>query len=411
MEGGGVGQIIDGLSGAVFTAEQDDLISNNVNSVQVFAGDLFVATPLGISRFANNLFSDQNAGLGALEVFDLALDSDGNLLAGTPVGLYQWDPAGETWSLVGGFNGVVHEISSKDGLIYLRSNNVVPVYNGSSWQSFATPAGRLGAIHAGNDFWIGGEAAESVPGLFTVRNAYVGRLGGSNNFEVQEIPASQVVGVGGIAFSGSNPFLGSPAWNSVMSARLDGAWTHFRYQAPGVNVESEYLSDGQILVAKSGPDQEVWAGLFVGTGLARITPETGVVDLISPLNSGMKGKRIIGLEVHPDGPVIMTHDDGDAERVEVLIDPSDWSNPANWIVLPLDRMGGAAVGVWEAVVQRRDVVWFAVKSVGLVRWDINGEFAGPDEPLTWADQSDDTWGGSFGEPVRHEPEIGWYCGA
>jgi len=37
------------------------------------------------------------------------------------------------------------------------------------------------------------------------------------------------------------------------------------------------------------------------------------------------------------------------------------------------------------------VIWFAISGVGLVRWDINGLDAGPNDPLTWFDPSDDVW--------------------
>ncbi len=389
MTDGGVGVITDGLSGAVWTAEQDGLISNNVNSVQVFDGDLFVATPVGISRFANNLFTDQNTGLGSLEVHDLQLDSDGNLLAGTQAGLFQWDPAVETWSMAHGNSDPIAEISCSPGLIYVRSGNSVQVYNGISWQSFSTPSGSLGAIYAGDDFWIGGQASSSVSGQYTIRNAYLGRLGGGSTFEVEEIQGSQVTNVAGVAFSGSNPYVGSWVWFSVISGYQDGAWNHVRYKSD--NSDNASLSPGQILVMDSGPDLSVWASVFHGTGLARITPSSGLVDLITPLNSGLQGGRVIGIEVHPDGPVITTHDWDNAEKVEVLVDPSDWGNSAQWMTLPLDGGLGPAVNVWDAVVQRRDVVWFAVQDVGVVRWDINGDQAGPDDPLTWLDQSDDRW--------------------
>ena len=61
MDGAGIGQIVDGLSGNLYTAEQDDLISNTVNAMQIWEGQLFVGTPIGVSRFANNVFTDQNA--------------------------------------------------------------------------------------------------------------------------------------------------------------------------------------------------------------------------------------------------------------------------------------------------------------------------------------------------------------
>ena len=59
------------------------------------------------------------------------------------------------------------------------------------------------------------------------------------------------------------------------------------------------------------------------------------------------------------------------------------------------------MSVWDAVVERNDVIWFAVEDVGLVRWDLNGS-AGPDDTLTWHDQSDDVWS----TPVAEFPGSG-----
>ena len=68
MDGEGLGQINSGLSGNIYTADQDGLISDDVTALQMFHGDLFVGTPAGISRFANNVFTDQNTGLTSLVI-------------------------------------------------------------------------------------------------------------------------------------------------------------------------------------------------------------------------------------------------------------------------------------------------------------------------------------------------------
>jgi hypothetical protein len=80
--------------------------------------------------------------------------------------------------------------------------------------------------------------------------------------------------------------------------------------------------------------------------------------------------------------------------VDVLLEPASWGDSANWISLPqtIDAIGSEAK-IWDAVIERRDVIWFAVETAGLIRWDINGQFAGPDDELTWADGSDDHWAG------------------
>ncbi len=390
MDGGGVGQINNGLSGAVFTAEQDGLINDAVNSLQIYDGDLFVATAVGVSRFADNLFSDQNVGLTSLEVHDLALDTDGELLAGTAEGVFRWDPVGETWALVGTNTDAALEVSCAAGRIYARSTNV-RVFNGSSWQTLQRQEGIVGAIYAGNDFWIGGQAGINLATEFVVRNAYVGRLSGATSFTVFEVPASQNLGAAGVAFSGDTPYIGSQIWQSVVSFRQNGTWDHITYQPASAENVGTRLSEGLVLSMASGPDDEVWTGLYNGTGLARTDPVTGLTDLINPTNSGLQGRNVVNIVVHPDGPVITLHDWVDAEKVEILVDPADWADAASWMVLPRDGGLGTGPSIWDAVVERADVIWFAVESVGVVRWDINGDQAGPDDPLTWLDQSDDRW--------------------
>jgi hypothetical protein len=80
------------------------------------------------------------------------------------------------------------------------------------------------------------------------------------------------------------------------------------------------------------------------------------------------------------------------DKVDVLVDPARWRDPSQWISLPLGPGGlGDGPTVWDAHVARADQVWFAVEGTGLVRWDVNGLSAGPDDPLTWFDQTDDHW--------------------
>lgn len=392
MDGAGVGLITDGLSGALFTAEQDGLISNDVRAVQVYDGDLFVGTGVGVSRFTSNLFTDQNTGLADVEIHDLALESDGNLLAATQAGVVRWDSGSESWAPVGGDTAPAFEISCSPGKIYVRGANL-RVYDGVAWQTLPYPAGGLGAIAAGSDFWIGGQFGANSGAEFVVRNAFLGRLTESGSFSVQEVPASQVLGANGVAFSGSDPYIGGQQWLSVVSSRHDQTWQHVHYELSTPENVGKRLSEGIILGMASGPDGAVWTALYAGTGLARIDRATGITDLINPNNSGLLGKQVVDLIVHPDGPVITLHDAFNDEKVEILVDPANWTSGASWMTLPHGAGVGLGAGesVWDAVVQRRDVVWFAVQDVGVVRWDINGDQAGPDDPLTWLDQSDDRW--------------------
>ena len=399
MDGGGVGLINDGLSGAIYTAEQDGLISNFVTSLQVFDGDLFVATPSGVSRFASNVFTDQNTGLGSLDVNDLTLDGNGDLLAATAAGVFRWDAGAETWSLVGGQTGVALEVSCSGSLVYVRGTNSARVYNGTTWVTLTPPTGATGAIHAGTEFWLGGRAGISTGAEFTIQNAYLARRNGATTFDVFEVTASQVLSAGGVTFSDGAPYVGGQVWQSVISSRHDGVWEHVHHELATADNVDKRLSEGIILALATGADDDVWAALYAGTGLARLDRAAGLTHLINPTNSGLLGKSIVNVVTHPDGPVLTLHDWADAEKVEILVDPDNWADAGSWLTLPLVGGLGDGPSVWDAVVQRRDVIWFAVESVGVVRWDINGDAAGPDDPLTWQDQSDDRWDA----PLRSVP--------
>jgi len=390
MNGSGVGAITDGLSGAVYTVEQDGLVSNTINALVLYQGDLFVATPAGVSRFANNLFTTVNSGIGGLQINDLTVAGNGDLMAATSFGVFRWDGAALSWIMVGSSPENVRQISSQGGLLYALGDRM-RVYNGTVWQVLAQPVGTATALEAGQEVWLGGSSGAAASGEIVVHNAYLGRLNGSNTFDVVEVTGSQVLNAEGVAFSGDTPYMGEHTWQSIISSRRQGVWHHDRWQqANGGNTDTR-LGLGVLLSLSAGPDSVVWAGLYAGTGLARLDPHSDRIDLLDPASSGLQGPGIVNLLVHPDGPVLTLHDWSDTEKVEILVDPVNWSDPASWMILP--RVGGLGdgPGVWDAVVQRRDVIWFAVETVGLVRWDINGELAGPDDPLTWHDQSDDRW--------------------
>jgi len=75
--------------------------------------------------------------------------------------------------------------------------------------------------------------------------------------------------------------------------------------------------------------------------------------------------------------------------VDVLIDPAQPFRAESWHHVTTAELGGNVV--LAAYAERRDVIWFSVQGVGLMRWDINGLVAGPDDPLTWRTTGDDDW--------------------
>jgi hypothetical protein len=113
------------------------------------------------------------------------------------------------------------------------------------------------------------------------------------------------------------------------------------------------------------------------------------VELLPPAEAPPGHHRTVRIVRHPDGPLMMCTD---LLGVDVLVEPARPRDPAAWVRLPVDTDGLGGGVVRDAVVARRDVVWFTVNGIGLMRWDINGP-AGPEAPLTWSDLADDVWTG------------------
>jgi hypothetical protein len=402
MDGAGIGQIIDGISGNLYTADQDGLISNTVNALQVWNGQLFVGTPVGVSRFANNVFTDQNAGFGSLVVNDFAIDDGGNLLAATNGGIYRWDDAGSTWVIVRALGGWALRLSCRAGETWAlgvdgSGNGILQVSSAGVWRTITLPNPKCRAICAGTDVWIGGRT-ELTSGARTLVQAYVGRREAGDQFTLRDFRASVVRNAEGVTFgAGDGYWIGD--WTGLGASGFDGTAWRYLWESASVAADSNgiFTAGGNMLSMAAGPDGTIWGGQYT-SGILRIDAVTGKVNHLVPAN-GLSGRSIINLVTHPDGPLIAMHDWADVEKVDVLVDPVHWRNPANWMVLPRTDGLGAGPGVWDAVVQRRDVVWFAVEDVGLVRWDINGDAAGPGDALTWLDQSDDRWDA----PVRYVP--------
>ena len=270
------------------------------------------------------------------------------------------------------------------------SNGVLHASAGGVWRSVALPQAKCRAICAGTDLWIGGRS-QVASGSRTFEQAYVGRREAGDQFTLRNFSASGARSCEGLAFgTDGDAWIGD--WRGQSLSRYDGAqWAHL-WQPANAAADSNgmFTAGGNVLAMATGPDGTIWANQFT-VGLLRVDGATGEVGHLTSTSSGLSAHFIVNLVTHPDGPLLVMHDVTDTEKVDVLVDPVHWRNPANWMVLPREGGLGAGPTVWDAVVERRDVVWFAVEDVGLVRWDINGDAAGPGDPLTWLDQSDDRW--------------------
>ncbi len=408
MDGGGVGIITNGISGLVYTAENDGLISNEINDLQVYSGDLFVATPQGISRFANNFFTDQNNGLSSPQVNELALDPEGNLIAAGAGGIFVWDPDADTWLPLGWTGGEVIGLSSNESNLWALdvtgSTNHVAYLSGTDWSFVALPYPRTSALDAGQDIWVGGRwigtgMSSSKSGL-----AWYGSYDGESIFDSHIVDASLVLDVWGLDIDADNrTWLGSNSGESV-SGILGQEVTNIFERASADNDSSGLINHwSNIQCVESDSRGLVYFGQY-GGGIVRRDNRTGELDLMTRntcgLPAGSNGSSLVNLAVHPDGTLIVMYDWATEQKVAILTDPEHWRGDANWYDVPQGSEGlGAAVGVWDALIERNDVVWFIAEGLGLMRWDINGYSAGPDDEITWSDFTDDAWAG----PISNIP--------
>jgi len=394
--GQGLGLITDGLSSSVYTAEQDGLISNDINDVQFLGGEVFVATPVGISRFANNVFTDQNTGLPGTEVFDLDLDAAGRLIVGGRGGVSRWDPDTESWTRIGSLADDVRRISSDDDHIYaLTIQSVLYQATGTTWAVIPLPESVCTAVHAAEELWVGGKAIRATGGG-KLEHAYLGRQLPAGDFITQLAYSTQVFNGMGVTIGADDSLWMGDFSGFDISRRVGGQWSHI-YELPhaGNDTLTLFPGRGNVLAMTTGAEGTVWATQFAGGGVLKYDPESDRTEHIEPGNSGLNGRLVVNLVSHPDGALFVLHDatlpNGDPEMVDVLVDPDHWSDPASWITLTRDDGLGEGSVAHDALVERRDVIWFAISGVGLVRWDINGLQAGPDDPLTWFDRTDDYW--------------------
>ncbi len=406
----GVGVVNDGFPGQVYTAELHGLIDNRINDLLFWGDELFVATPSGISRFADNLFSDQNTGLPDLNVNVLALDFDGSLLAGTDAGVARWDGTAEQWELLFTVDWPIIALDATEPEVWAVARgsggfNLVARWwraDQWAWAGPSAPGFEQGSALAVVDreiFYSGRyRDVDTMPS-----DCYLTFLGRRTDavWSTWIVNEPLVLVAEGVTID-NNDTVWMGDLEHVSIGGYDGEnWTNI-YQLAADDSTGLWNNRGAILSMVTAANGDVWLAQYgwgTRTGKIAFNPDA---DDGSPGNYRYHNNRmaefvgwgnsIVRLAAHPDGAVIFLHDNKDAGLVEVLIDPEHYRNPESWIY-PRDYVGSTLGGadVWAALAERRDVIWFAVQDLGLVRWDLNGLSAGPDDPLTWLDQTDDDW--------------------
>ena len=394
---GGVGQIVNGRSGSVLTADGHGLIDDTVLDLEVLDGDLFVATPVGVSRFADGEFTDQNTGLTNLYIDSFDVDADGNLLAAGHGGLYRWDAIGEAWTRLGGMGFWIYQVSCGGGQTWVRSSdgsggNLLGLWNGVDFTLVAVPFAKVSTIWADHELWLGGPSRED-PAMATLSSlAYLARRETAGEFTSWVMDGTLVFNCQGVTIGKDGQiWIGSNLGRAVSA--FDGdSWLNIYEIATAENDSSGLFNHGgNVLAMATGADGRIWFNQY-GAGALVHDPGTGTTTLLRPDDSPLSGDRIVRIVTHPEGPVFFMHDINDAGLVDVLFDPGNWRNPDSWYFPPTGTPGlGGALTVLNAVVERADIIWFAAEDVGLVRWDVNGDDLGPGDSLTWSDPSDDRW--------------------
>lgn len=401
--GEGLGEIIGDVPGALYTAAGDGMLSDDIRDLAVHDGTLFIATALGVSRFANGVFTDTNGGLTNTDTRVLTVGG-GDLYLGGADDVFRWDATAESWVLLGAVVLPVQDMVVHAGDLYVlleRSGGPNRLYrwDGTAFVELARPAVRNTALAAGTELWVAGW--EAAPGMVNNQTFPLirARYEPGDTYTIWptfEIPVQQPSGV---AFG-----LDGTIWVSDNLARSfvnrddTGSWRGV-YETAATSADSSGLIDygGNMQFLVAGTDGLIWTGQL-GGGVLRHDPATWHTDPVVVDNSGLISPRVINGVAHPDGPVIFLFDSEDTPLgtppyvlVQVLVDTEHWRNPDNWATPAVADVGGLRVE--DALVTRRDIIWLAAQGSGggVVRWDVNGPDAGPDDPLTWTDLTDDDW--------------------
>ncbi len=394
LTNGGVGEISDGLPGIIFTSEATGggLVNDRIRDLAFDGQDLWIATDEGVSRLRDNAFSDMSAGIGYSNVVCLLNDPGVGLLAGDVNGVWRWDDGAGEWVDFGGLGISVSVLATHQDEVWALAAGTGAAdrlfrWTGAVWETLPLPETGALTIAGGSRLWTGG-SRRPVAANYKALQAWAAGWDGADWSlrEIDELAFSSVDGVS-VAPDGS---VWAGARNAAGFARhADGAWEQvLETAAAATDSVGLFNIDGGFLDVHATAAGEIWMTQFAAGGVIRYRPDLPDCDHLDSDNSELSGNRIIRIADHPDGPVLLL---SDRQGVDVILDPDDWRDPAAWLHLPTDNDGLGSTNVLDALVGASpDRIWFVVKDVGLVLWDVNGN-AGGDDPLTWTDAGDDVW--------------------
>ena len=406
----GIGEIVSGLPGSYLTT-QDGLIDDTIDALALASDILLIATPVGLSRFANNTFTSypyNDPDVDAIRALEMG--PDGWIWSASDHGVSRWNDQSREWEVVNG--STIFDLAVDGDTVWALSwQNIVRIV-GDNITSVPLPSAPSGydrithAVAAGDgEVWAGGRLrATGQPSGTLVSEPWVAP-GGDAATTIEPIDSCQPGYQGGfdgtVIDSRGRPWLGDREGDGLAGLANSG-WYNAIEQASVANDSNGFFDYGGGFLDMVRDEDSIWTCQFT-RGAVRFTPAAepgGEEDwlLLEPENSPILGDGVINIGVHPDRVILFgtdAHDwsgtDNSSVGVEVLVDQSRPRDEESWVHVITDSLRGpivTAIGV-----ERLDVIWFAVANVGLRRWDINGRSAGPDDPLTWDNQLDDYWTG------------------
>ena len=405
---GGLGVISGGLGGTTrTTANTPGLASNTIMDLEVHGTDLWIGTDRGVSVLSDNVFADISDGMSHTVVLDMIYMDGMGLVVSDLSGLEVYDPLTGGWSDMASPAALTVQLERVGDTLWALAAGTGPdrlsYWDGTDWVVLPMNDPASSRIAGGSALHAVGTHFVSTfydKAAHVFLDSYDGAAWRSWS-ETTELTFDQVAGVD--IDGRGRVWLGAHAAGGIASLS-DGVLHQITEVASAENDSiGLFNNDANILDIVSTANGDIWVTQYafqaaIKSGLIRYRPDTPLMEHLTPDNSSLPGKRYTGLAAHPAGPLLML---SDLDGVSVLIDPARWRDPGQWLDLPTGSDGLSGVNVLDVGFDGPDRVWFAVKLVGLVLWDINGA-AGPDAELTWTDTSDDVWLG----PIDAIPERG-----
>ncbi len=413
--GAGIGEIVGGLPGAYFST-QNGLINDTVDAMSLSGDLLLIATPTGVSRFAANTFTSYPYGnpLDEDEWFtSMVTAADGQIYAGNGYGAHRWNDTDRLWETVFSTDSVLDLAATDDAVYALTWSFIWRIDDGSATRIDvpSAPAGYnrfVSSMTAGDgETYVGGFMRPVGQSPFTSSAVPWVAPGGNSAAVVRAIGSLTVGATGGVdgaaIDSRGRPWLGD-RWGDGLGSFDGSVWYNVTETATVENDSNGFLDYGGAVLDMARDGDALWLHQYVA-GVIRFVPAAapgGDEDwlLLTPNNSPLVGDSHAAITVHPDGVVLFGTTDANFGGinnsllgVDVLFDQTRPRDPNSWLHIYPSTLGGNIVGAIG--VEQRDVIWFAVRNSGLVRWDVNGLGAGPDDPLTWRNTADDHWAGPF----------------